>query len=153
VSCAVQFARNPPVYEPGAIPVPSYSVDGQQASLLEHLLRETEHLHARIRRYTSPDEHPFFPDGLPPLILPPLKFPEVCHSMQCRTPPSLPSQHPRKRAFDIGCEPIPYPTQVTPPASVDASVQVMQLFGGFQIDMAFWNPSSSLCSLCRVAEQ
>eukprot|EP00884_Botryococcus_braunii_P009091 jgi/Botrbrau1/18183/Bobra.53_1s0049.2 len=72
-----QFARNAAIYESGAIPIPSYDLAGRQASLLEYLLRETEHLHGRIRRYTSPDEHAFYPLALPSLILPPLTFPQV----------------------------------------------------------------------------
>jgi len=72
-----QFARNDAVYLPGGVPVPMFRQDGQQMSLLDYLLRETEQVHARIRRYTSPDENAFFPDDLPPLILPPLSYPDV----------------------------------------------------------------------------
>ncbi|CAG9462678.1 unnamed protein product [Pedinophyceae sp. YPF-701] len=71
-----QFKRNQPVYVPGEIPVPS-APDGCRPSLLEWLLRETENVHGRIRRYTSPDEHPFYPDEVPELVLPPLRYPEV----------------------------------------------------------------------------
>ena len=34
-------------------------------------------MHGRIRRYTSPDEHAFFPRDLPPLVLPPIQYTEV----------------------------------------------------------------------------
>ena len=34
-------------------------------------------MHGRIRRYTSPDEHAFFARDLPPLVLPPIQYPEV----------------------------------------------------------------------------
>jgi hypothetical protein len=37
-----QFARNEPVYQPDAIPVPGFRPDGRRYSLLEYLLRETE---------------------------------------------------------------------------------------------------------------
>jgi len=37
-----QFARNEPVYQPDAIPVPGFSADGHRYSLLEYLLREIE---------------------------------------------------------------------------------------------------------------
>lgn len=58
--------------------VPSgYAAEGRQYSLLEYLLWETEQMHGRIRRYTSPDEHAFFPRELPPLVLPPIQYPEV----------------------------------------------------------------------------
>ena len=54
-----------------------YSADGRRYSLLEYVLRETEHLHGKVRRYTSPDQHAFYPDSLPPLVLPPLRYPTV----------------------------------------------------------------------------
>ena len=34
-------------------------------------------MHGRIRRYTSPDEHAFFPRDLPPLVLPPIQYSEA----------------------------------------------------------------------------
>jgi chorismate mutase len=39
------------------------------------LLHETEQVHAKMRRYTSPDEHPFFKD-LPAPVLPTLRYDE-----------------------------------------------------------------------------
>ncbi|PRW32941.1 chorismate mutase [Chlorella sorokiniana] len=75
-----QFARNEPVYEPDAIPVPGFRPDGRRYSLLEYLLRETEQVHGRIRRYTSPDENAFFPEELPPLVLPPITYEQVLAS-------------------------------------------------------------------------
>lgn len=63
-----QFKINARVYQPGGIRIPNFS-----GSFLDYLLRGTEHLHATVRRYTSPDEHPFF-DDLPASLLPPLSF-------------------------------------------------------------------------------
>jgi chorismate mutase len=60
-----QFLRNAPVYKPGLF---GEALEGE--SLCGFLLRECERTHAKVRRYTSPDEHPFFP-GLPVPILPP----------------------------------------------------------------------------------
>ena len=54
-----------------------YAESGKQYSLLEYLLWETEQMHGRIRRYTSPDEHAFFPRDLPPLVLPPIQYLEA----------------------------------------------------------------------------
>ncbi len=65
-----QFRRNPPVYETGGMGGALGS-----KSLLEFMLHETERLHAQVRRYTSPDEHPFF-DDLPEPILPSLAYAE-----------------------------------------------------------------------------
>ncbi|KAL3678167.1 hypothetical protein R1sor_021123 [Riccia sorocarpa] len=69
-----QYCTNPPVYVPGSFPV-----EGLKDSLIEYLLRETERLHATVRRYTSPDEHAFFPEGLPKPLLPPMDYPKVLH--------------------------------------------------------------------------
>ncbi len=64
-----QFRRNAIIYRAGAFPQ-----IGSEC-LADYLLHETERVHARMRRYTSPDEHPFFND-LPPPLLPPLCFEE-----------------------------------------------------------------------------
>jgi hypothetical protein len=34
-------------------------------------------VHGRIRRYTSPDEHAFFAEELPSLVLPPITYEQV----------------------------------------------------------------------------
>jgi hypothetical protein len=65
-----QFARNEAVYVSGAVPVPAYDKDGRCFTFLEYFLRDTEASHGRIRRYTSPDEHAFFPEALPPMVCP-----------------------------------------------------------------------------------
>ncbi|KAL6143529.1 hypothetical protein ACLB2K_054224 [Fragaria x ananassa] len=69
-----QYCHNASTYDPNVFPM-----DGFQGSLVEYILQETEKLHARVGRYSSPDEHPFFPDQLPAPMLPPLKYPEVLH--------------------------------------------------------------------------
>ncbi len=63
-----QFLRNPVVYKPGHF---GNCLDG--LSLCEFLLLECERSHAKVRRYTSPDEQPFF-QGLPDPILPALGY-------------------------------------------------------------------------------
>jgi len=63
-----QFCRNEVIYEPGAL---GEALEGH--SLVGYLLHETEKTHARLRRYTSPDEHPFFAD-LPSPVLPALAY-------------------------------------------------------------------------------
>lgn len=55
----------------------------QPRSLLEWLLRETEQTHGRIRRYTSPDEHAFYPDDVPELVLPPIEYAQACPPTPC----------------------------------------------------------------------
>lgn len=63
-----QFCRNENVYIPGGVPVPAYMPNGKWLTFLEYLLMDTEAVHGRIRRYTSPDEHAFFPDVLPAMV-------------------------------------------------------------------------------------
>lgn len=69
-----QYCYNADAYNPDAFPL-----DGFHGSLVEYMLKETEKLHARVGRYKSPDEHPFFPDELPETLLPPLQYPQVLH--------------------------------------------------------------------------
>lgn len=63
-----QFKQNLRIYQPNTVPLPDF--DG---CFTDYLLWETEKIHARVRRYTSPDEHPFF-DQLPAPILPPFQY-------------------------------------------------------------------------------
>nr|KAJ3418930.1 Chorismate mutase 1-like protein [Polyrhizophydium stewartii] len=63
-----QFALNAKVYEPGAFAFKDF--DG---SFLDYFLHEIE---SKVRRYTSPEEHPFT-SPLPELVLPPLAFPQI----------------------------------------------------------------------------
>ena len=65
-----QFKQNAPIYSPREMP----QFNG--LSFLSFFLYETEILHAKVRRYTSPDEHPFCdPSNLPHPILPQLSWP------------------------------------------------------------------------------
>lgn len=68
----VQFPLNKRVYEPGAVKIPNSSV-----SFLDWILRERERTDSLIRRYESPDEHPFFPDALLEPILKPIIYPPI----------------------------------------------------------------------------
>ena len=63
-----QFLHNPAIYEPGRF---GDVLEGE--SLVGFMLLECERSHSKVRRYTSPDEHPFFQD-LPEPILPPLRL-------------------------------------------------------------------------------
>ncbi|KAJ9057876.1 chorismate mutase aro7 [Entomophthora muscae] len=65
-----QFKLNKKIYTPGEIHLP----DGEHKSFLEYFLHEVEAVHAKVRRYTSPDEYPFT-DDLPKPVLPPLEWP------------------------------------------------------------------------------
>ncbi|KAL3525893.1 hypothetical protein ACH5RR_014265 [Cinchona calisaya] len=69
-----QYCLNKETYDADA-----FAMDGFRGSLIDYMVKETEKLHARVGRYKSPDEHPFFPDDLPNPILPPLQYPRVLH--------------------------------------------------------------------------
>ena len=53
---------------------------GGKPSFLDFVFRETEKIHSLVRRFTSPDEHPFFTD-LPEPVLPLIDFPQVTHKL------------------------------------------------------------------------
>ncbi|KAK6152606.1 hypothetical protein DH2020_012245 [Rehmannia glutinosa] len=70
-----QFCYNAQTYDPDA-----FAMDGFHGSLVEYMVKGTEKLHAKVGRYKSPDEHPFFPADSPEPLLPPLEYPRVLHS-------------------------------------------------------------------------
>lgn len=76
-----QYRRNPVVYEKGGlgnlgVPPGSHPTD-EELSFLEYMMTGTEALHYAVRRYTSPEEHPFFPERLPSeKVLEELEFPQ-----------------------------------------------------------------------------
>lgn len=80
-----QFRQNAEVYQKGAAlsadlgaPVGStVPSEEEKLSFLEYMLVGTEVLHSGVRRYTSPEEHAFFPSRLPQgMILNPLDYPD-----------------------------------------------------------------------------
>ncbi|XP_017983875.1 PREDICTED: chorismate mutase 2 isoform X1 [Theobroma cacao] len=70
-----RFPLNSPTYDKSY----ASSVPGSCGSLVEFIVKETEAIQAKAGRYENPEEHPFFPDNLPPLQVPPHKYPEVLH--------------------------------------------------------------------------
>ncbi|CAN1146247.1 Chorismate mutase 1, chloroplastic [Linum perenne] len=71
-----QYCHNADTYNPDA-----FSMDDFHGSLVEYMVKETEKLHAKVGRYRSPDEHPFFPNDLPEPLLPPMQYPKVLHDI------------------------------------------------------------------------
>ncbi|KAF3591756.1 hypothetical protein DY000_02025535 [Brassica cretica] len=69
-----KYCYNADTYDPTA-----FDMDGFNGSLVEYMLKGTEKLHAKVGRFKSPDEHPFFPGDLPEPMLPPLQYPKVLH--------------------------------------------------------------------------
>ena len=82
-----QFAANGPVYAPlgGDVDVASVvdgrlgAITGASPSFLDVMLFETEQVHARARRYLSPEEHPFFPENVADAALEPLDYGDVLY--------------------------------------------------------------------------
>lgn len=60
-----QFGKNFIIYKDGGIKIPGYN-----GSFMMYLLHETEKTHARVRRYTAPDEHPFTQNLPEPYLTP-----------------------------------------------------------------------------------
>ncbi|KAJ3302310.1 chorismate mutase aro7 [Kappamyces sp. JEL0829] len=69
-----QFAHNPEVYQKNGV----QGLPDDMASFLHFYLHEMECVHAKVRRYTSPDEYPFT-KNLPEPVLPPLEYPKILH--------------------------------------------------------------------------
>jgi len=82
-----QYRANDVCYQPGARAFAA--IAGPSESFLESMLLETERMHARVRRYTSPDEHAFFPRALPPPSLPLLDFPALLHPCSVNLNPQI----------------------------------------------------------------
>eukprot|EP00164_Ancoracysta_twista_P011692 GFYU01018133.1.p1 GENE.GFYU01018133.1~~GFYU01018133.1.p1 ORF type:complete len:261 (-),score=39.68 GFYU01018133.1:23-805(-) len=70
-----QWKQNLVCYEPDHASFSSL-MSSPGESFLGYFLRETETVHAKVRRYTSPDEHPFT-ENLPQPILPALSYPKL----------------------------------------------------------------------------
>lgn len=73
-----QFALNPTCYVKGAIPSTEKEVNDilSNCTFLDYVLQQTEHVHAQVRRYSSPDENPFFPASLPAPVIPAINYPQ-----------------------------------------------------------------------------
>ena len=69
-----QYRKNHAIYNPKMHKL--RNVYGAPQSFLEYMLLETEKLHSKVRRYTSPEEHPFYASYLPSPILPELSYPQ-----------------------------------------------------------------------------
>ncbi|KAH8894089.1 chorismate mutase [Thozetella sp. PMI_491] len=70
----VQFPWNKNIYTAGAVDIPNSDL-----SFMDWYLREQEKLQSLIRRFESPDEYPFFPDGLQKPIIKALEYPPILY--------------------------------------------------------------------------
>lgn len=72
-----QYRSNRQIYAPNQL---NFTDDNKESiSFCDWMLLETEKLHAQVRRYTSPEEHPFFPHSIPRHVvrLPQLNYPSL----------------------------------------------------------------------------
>ncbi|MBA0774251.1 hypothetical protein Gotri_009472 [Gossypium trilobum] len=67
-----KFPLNAPTYDPSY-----FSMPASYGSLVELVVKQTEAVQAKAGRYENPEEHPFFPDDLPPSQVPPHTYPRV----------------------------------------------------------------------------
>lgn len=81
-----QFKLNPLIYQPDAFGLPKYARPDStrpeditcDGSFSQYMLYELEKVHSKVRRFTSPDEHPFAPNVvLPRPVLPGLDYPST----------------------------------------------------------------------------
>lgn len=72
-----QFTELPLVYEVGKFLTP-----GCSGLFLDWHLMKTEELHLQLRRYTAPDETPFFPEVLKEPLLPPVNYPKILSNVK-----------------------------------------------------------------------
>lgn len=80
-----QFKVNQLIYQEGA-----FKLSGEARTFLEYLLYNVEAAYSKVRRYTSPDEHPFAPrSALPKPILPALQFPRTLISNEINVNPTI----------------------------------------------------------------
>ncbi|KAK4051747.1 chorismate mutase aro7 [Microbotryomycetes sp. JL221] len=84
-----QFAHNPRIYDKNGFADVLHK-NGFNGSWLDWFIKETETIHARVRRYESPDEHPFTPRSqLPEPILPPLSYPTLLYPNSVNVNPQI----------------------------------------------------------------
>ncbi|MGQ9661892.1 MAG: chorismate mutase [Kiritimatiellia bacterium] len=93
-----QFRLNPIIYVKNGL---GEALGGE--SLVGFLLHECERSHAKVRRYTSPEEHPFYND-LPAPILPPLKYDNPLHPNTININPRIRAAY-EQEIVPLICEP------------------------------------------------
>ncbi|KAH7523965.1 hypothetical protein FEM48_Zijuj06G0068100 [Ziziphus jujuba var. spinosa] len=69
-----KFPLNSPTYQQSYASIPGFS-----GPLIDFFVKQAEALQAKTGRYQNPEEHPFFPDDLPPSLVPPYDFPPILH--------------------------------------------------------------------------
>lgn len=82
-----RYRHNPVIYQADGV---GHFLGGE--NLVGFLLRDCERSHARVRRYLSPDEIPFFP-GLPAPLLPGLEIPNPLRAGPVNLNPELRSAY------------------------------------------------------------
>lgn len=78
VFCLMERARfpmNSALYNQSLDLVPGFS-----GPLVDFIVQETEAVQAKAGRYVNPEENPFFPDNLPPSLVPNYNYSQVLHS-------------------------------------------------------------------------
>ncbi|KAK6927640.1 hypothetical protein RJ641_006231 [Dillenia turbinata] len=73
-----RFPMNSFAYED----VSSFAISGFSTSLLKYFVKEIEATNAKVGRYESPEEHPFFPDDLPNSLIAPRNDSQTYHELQ-----------------------------------------------------------------------
>ncbi|KAL3023289.1 hypothetical protein AAZX31_04G059500 [Glycine max] len=69
-----RFPLNSPTYNQSYTSIPQF-----RGTLLDFLVRHTEAIQAKAGRYINPEENPFFPENLPPSVVPRYPFSQFLH--------------------------------------------------------------------------
>ncbi|XP_054819863.1 chorismate mutase 2-like isoform X2 [Prosopis cineraria] len=69
-----KFPLNSHTYDQPYLTIPHF-----RGSLLDFLVKNTEHIQAKAGRFKSPEENPFFPENLSPSLVPDYPFSKILH--------------------------------------------------------------------------
>ncbi|KAK3051922.1 chorismate mutase aro7 [Extremus antarcticus] len=138
-----QFPLNSPIYTPGALQIPNSTL-----SFSDWVLREQEKLQSQIRRFQSPDEYPFFPDAMQPLILPPLEYPKILweNDVNCAAKP----QRAEKAAVEEAQE--NYGSAATADVNCLQSLSRRVHFGKFVAESKFQSSPETFVPLIKAGD-
>ncbi|EEA28814.1 chorismate mutase aro7 [Talaromyces marneffei ATCC 18224] len=151
-----QFPANKTIYVAGGVPIP-----GSNLSLMDYLLREQEKLQSRVRRYESPDEHPFFPDAVEKPILEPLEYPEILHANDVNENATIkkryiediiPSVCPQNR-IDRGVSQENYGSSATCDVNLLQALSRRIHFGKFVAESKFQQETEKFVRLIKAADR
>nr|POF20675.1 chorismate mutase 2 [Quercus suber] len=114
-----RFPTNSPTYNESYVSTPTFS-----GTLVHFVVKETEALQAKAGRYANPEEHPFFPDNLPPSVVPPYNFTEAGRYANPEEHPFFPDNLPPSVVPPYNFTEVLYP----PAASININKDIWDMY-------------------------